>query len=88
MANPQIDRFDAGKLRNPPWDAMVPVLDTPYTKGIARELWVGTAGNVSLVTGGGTVITYVGVAAGTLLRIFHTQVSSSGTSAGNLVAHF
>ena len=53
---------------------------------VSRALWVGGAGNLSVVTRGGDTITLVGVAAGTLLPIRATRVRSTGTTATNIHA--
>ena len=52
----------------------------------ARALWVGAAGNIALVTTAGTSLTFVGIAAGTLLPIQCKQVKASSTTATSIVA--
>lgn len=51
-----------------------------------RAIWVGGAGNLSVVTRGGDTITLVGVPAGTLLPIRATRIRSTGTTATNILA--
>ena len=48
-------------------------------------LWVGGAGNVSVLIGG-QVVVFNSVAAGTRLDISPERVRSTGTSASNIVA--
>lgn len=53
--------------------------------GTCRALYVGTGGNVSVITGGSTV-TFVGVLGGTVLPVSCSRVRSTGTTASNIVA--
>lgn len=53
---------------------------------VSRAIWVGGAGNLSVVTRGGDTITLVGVPAGTMLPIRATRIRSTGTTATNIVA--
>lgn len=54
--------------------------------GACRALYVGGAGNVSVVTLDGDEVTFVGVAAGTALPVRLTAVKSTGTTATSLLA--
>ncbi len=54
----------------------------------SKRLWVGGAGNVSLVTTGGAAVTYVGVPAGTYLNVRAAQVNATGTTATNIIAEY
>ncbi len=52
-----------------------------------RALWVGGVGDVAVVfADGGSAVTLVGVAAGTLLSVQVTKVMSTNTSATSIVA--
>tara|TARA_R100000664_G_C2756648_1_gene144603 strand:- start:1573 stop:1842 length:270 start_codon:yes stop_codon:yes gene_type:complete len=51
-------------------------------------LYVGTAGNVEVVTVGGDNVTYVGVVAGTFIPVLVKQVVAAGTTASNILAHW
>lgn len=54
---------------------------------MARGLYIGGAGNVTLDTAGGeTTVAFVGVPAGTTLPIRTARVRSTGTTATNIVA--
>lgn len=50
-----------------------------------RAIYVGGAGNVSLVDTAGTAVTYVGVPAGTVLPMRGLRVNSTNTTATSLV---
>lgn len=53
----------------------------------ARALWVGGAGNVSVIANNDTAaVTIVGVAAGTLLPIMASRVRATNTTATSIVA--
>ena len=54
----------------------------------SKRLWVGGAGNVSLVTTGGVSVTYAGVPAGTYLNVRAAQVNATGTTATNIIAEY
>lgn len=54
----------------------------------SKRLWVGAAGNVTLITVRGTTLTYTAVPAGTYLMVRATRVKATGTSANNIVAEF
>ena len=54
----------------------------------SKRLWVGGAGNVSLVTTGGVAIIYSGVPAGSYLQVRAAQVNATGTTATNIIAEY
>ncbi|MEM8552089.1 MAG: hypothetical protein AAGF45_06875 [Pseudomonadota bacterium] len=51
----------------------------------ARALYVGRPGDVSLETLEGNEVTFVGVAAGTVLPVSAVRVNDTGTTAGDIV---
>jgi hypothetical protein len=53
---------------------------------VSRAIWVGGAGNLSVVTRGGDTITFVGVPSGTLIPIRAKRIRSTGTTATSIVA--
>lgn len=62
---------------------------TPADSELARpayQVWVGGAGDLAVVTQGGTAVTFAAVPAGTLLRIQCKQISATGTTATGIVA--
>jgi hypothetical protein len=52
----------------------------------ARALYVGGAGNVSVVMAGGQTVTFANVPAGALLPIEVAVVRATGTTATNIIA--
>lgn len=51
----------------------------------AGILYVGTGGNISLVTSQGNEVTFVGVLSGSFLPVLTRQVKNTGTTATDLV---
>jgi hypothetical protein len=67
--------------------AVTPHDTNPLTDGACRALWVGGAGNLSLIAIGDTsAVTISGVAAGTMVPISCSIVRSTGTTATLIVA--
>jgi hypothetical protein len=66
-------------------EAVTPHNSTDLVK-VSRALWVGGAGNVAAVMKDGTVLTFVGVPAGTMLPIRVSRVNSTNTTATSMVA--
>ena len=52
----------------------------------ANGLYVGTTGNVAVVTAGGTTVTFTTVPAGFFIPLRIVQVRATGTTASNIVA--
>lgn len=76
----------SNKLYGPAWDAAsVTAADADLARKPATALWVGGAGDVSVVMAGGGVVTIAGVAAGTLLPIRVDRVAAA-TTATSIVA--
>lgn len=71
---------------DPAIGAVSPTPDVDVIPTYSRALWVGGAGNVSVVTSVGETAIFVGVQAGTLLPIRIKRVNSSGTTASSLLA--
>jgi hypothetical protein len=59
--------------------------DVNFLTTATRGLWVGGAGNVKVLMLGGDIVTFQGVAAGTLLPIRVTRVYSTDTTATLMV---
>lgn len=53
----------------------------------AKALYVGTAGNVAVVTEDGTTVTFAAVPAGRDLAVRVLRVLSTGTTAGSIVGY-
>lgn len=58
--------------------------DTTDLATVARALWVGGMGDVSVITAGGDTVTFAGVAG--LLPVRVTRVRATGTTATGIVA--
>jgi len=54
---------------------------------LTRGLYVGTAGNVSVLTENGSIV-FVGVIAGSILPIRISRVNATNTTAADIVALF
>lgn len=80
------------------FDSATPGLQAPASDGFAitpndsaeltrtcRSIFVGGAGNISLVTKAGTTLSFVNVAAGSILPVRAKQVNATGTTATNLI---
>lgn len=66
--------------------AAVSPSDTTPLATDSRSLWVGTGGDITLMTSGGETIQLKNVPAGSLLPVRTHQVMATGTSASNIVA--
>ena len=60
--------------------------DSTNLTSIARSLYVGTAGNVTLLTVGQNVVTFYNVQSGTILPVRVIRVNATSTTATNIVA--
>lgn len=66
--------------------AVTPNDSTDFTLGTCRALYVGGAGDVSIVDLGGETVVFVGALAGSVLPIQTARVNATGTTATNIVA--
>lgn len=55
-------------------------------QGICVAIYIGAAGNVKLITGLGSTVTFVGLNAGTILPVTASRVFATLTTASSLVA--
>jgi hypothetical protein len=53
---------------------------------VSRALWIGGAGNISVVMSSGVTVTFSGILAGSMLPIRVSRVRSTSTTATNIVA--
>jgi hypothetical protein len=85
-----VDRFPGAEDLLSPADhaAAVTPSDTVQLAYVTKRLWVGGAGNVTLITVGGETVEYAAVPAGTYLRVRAAQVNATGTTATNIVAEY
>jgi len=66
-------------------EAVTPSDSTDLTV-VSRALWIGGAGNISVVMVSGATVTISGIAAGTILPIRVSRVRSTSTTATLIVA--
>lgn len=66
--------------------AITPHASNPVPGGHARSVYVGGAGDITVVTGGGDTVTFKAVPAGAILPVYVTHVRVTGTTATNLIA--
>jgi hypothetical protein len=62
--------------------------DTEQLSAVSKRLFIGGAGNVTLVTIGGQTVEYASVPAGTYLQVRATQVMATGTTATGIVNEY
>lgn len=62
--------------------------DSTNLTNAARALYIGGAGNIVVVTAGGSVITFSNVQSGSILPVRATRVNATNTTATNIVALF
>lgn len=75
---------------SPAWDAAaITTSDTVSITGApTRAVYVGGAGNVVALMASGSVVTFTGVPAGTVLPIRVDRINATSTTATSLVALF
>ena len=78
------DRFEtyARSLTSPASDAFAVVLDEDR---VARALYIGSGGDVSVVTVEGSTVTFVGLTGSMVLPVSISRVNASGTTATNIL---
>lgn len=85
---PAVDDFGTNRnLRNPGQNGEVvtPHNTNEFVK-VSRAIYVGTGGNVNLVTRDGTTLLFSNVQDGTVLPIRARQVRATGTTATDIIA--
>lgn len=68
--------------------ATVTPSDTVDLPVASKRLWVGTLGDVTVITVGGDTVTYPAVPAGTYLHVRAARVKATGTTATIIVAEY
>lgn len=68
------------------WAEAVTPSDSVSLSKPCRALYVGGAGNLALLMGDGTTVTFVGATAGSILPVRCLRVNSTSTTATNIVA--
>ena len=86
MVDHAIRPGNSGIQASPAYGAVTPS-DTVSLPYVTRGLYVGVAGNVTVVLPNTTTaVTFVGVLAGSILPIQTSRVNATGTTAGSIVA--
>jgi hypothetical protein len=82
------DRFlgVTGDLDDPGLDAFAVTPSSSALTYTARALYIGSVGDVQVVTASGSTVTFTAVPTGTILPIRCTKVLSGATTAGSIVA--
>jgi hypothetical protein len=60
--------------------------DSTDLTNVSRAIYVGGAGDLEVITSGGDTVTFVGVAAGSVLPIRVSRVKEANTSATDILA--
>lgn len=84
-ANDQHRTFVRDLTTPPEHAAAVVTSDSADLANVSRAIFVGGAGNLTVVMAGGETVTLSGVAAGSLLPIRVSRVMATGTSATSIV---
>lgn len=82
------DRFKntSSGISGPAFDAFAIVPnDSTDLPEITRALYIGGGGDISLITKGGTQLTFSGANAGSLLPVRVARILATGTSATNII---
>lgn len=79
--------FGTASLQDPYNDAaaVTPSDSTPLGQ-VTRALYIGGAGNVTLITYAGNTVAFESVPVGTVIQIRTSQVKATGTTATNILA--
>jgi len=84
------DNFPTGAGNVPTTPAYDGVAVTPSDSvdltSYCRAIYVGTGGDVALITRGGTTLTFKNVPSGALLPIRATRIKATGTAATDIIA--
>ena len=79
-------QFSASNVTAPGFNGFTVVpSDTVNHTAVARGLFTGTAGNISLVTPAGTTLIFVGVTAGSIIPVMSIRVNATNTTAANMI---
>ena len=66
--------------------AVTPSDSTDLTYSTCRAIYVGGAGDISLVDGNAATIVFTGVTAGSILPVQTARVNATGTTATSIIA--
>jgi hypothetical protein len=79
--------YDAGLSQPSMISVALTAADTDYTQGVARGLYVGASGNVTIMNVDGTTCEFLSVPSGTILPVMSIQLRAA-TTATNVVGLF
>lgn len=82
----QYANFTQGATGPASFAEVVTPSDSVDLKNISREVYVGTAGNVSVAMAGGGIVVFKNVPAGQSLPVRVTRVNATNTTASDIVA--
>lgn len=86
-ANIVLEPGGIGPLTGPAIDGeAVTPSDSVDLAYVSRALYIGGDGNLSVITKGGTTLTFTGVKAGTILPLRVSRVRATGTTATAIVS--
>lgn len=77
---------NASALDSPARSAAAVTPGTSPLSTVARGLYVGSSGNVTVTMAGGGDVLFVGIAGGTILPVRVSHVLATGTTASSIVA--
>ena len=68
------------------YQTVTPSDTVDFAGGMCRGLWIGTGGNVAVVTSRGNTVTITSALGGTIIPGYFTRVNSTNTTASNILA--
>ena len=79
--------YSAANSTMPGQDAFaISVSNTTPLPAMARAIYVGVGGDITLITSKGNTVLFTGVLQGAILPVMAIQVKATGTTASSLVA--
>jgi len=66
--------------------AVTPSDSTDLTYSTCRAIYIGGAGDISIVDGAGTTVVFTGVTAGSILPVQTARINATATTATSIVA--
>lgn len=83
-----IDRSGQGSGEPAQGAFVISPSDLQYLPFLPRAIYVGTGGNVALMTVTGDIVIFVGVATGSVLAVRAVKIFATNTTATNLVGMY
>ena len=85
MAYQKLQAYRAAAV-TPSDTANIPSVSSATGKSFGCVLYIGTAGNIKVVTVGGDEVTFVGINTGAFIPVQVKKVFATGTTASNILA--